>query len=112
AASLTVGSTGNADRDRLGRYPGRLQPRHGPGVHVLNRGLSGTTTAFWLTTPASEDGRRIWRGLLQLWPDLPRGQPSSTATSITRATLDADRPALVVILLGVNDLAARPADAH
>jgi len=110
--SITVGITHHADRDPLGGYPGRLQRRLGPGVHVLNRGLSGTTTAFWLTPPSSEDGRRIWRGLLQLWPDLPRGEPSSTATSITRATLDADRPALVVVLLGVNDLGASPADAH
>ena len=110
--SITFGITRHADRDRLGGYPGRLQRRLGPGVHVLNRGLSGTTTAFWLTPPSSEDGRRIWRGLLQLWPDLPRVEPSSTATTIIRATLDADRPALVVVLLGVNDLGARPADAH
>lgn len=110
--SITFGITHHADRDLLGGYPGRLQRRLGAGVHVLNRGLSGTTTDFWLTPPASEDGRSIWRGLLQLWPDLPRGEPSSTATSITRATLDADRPALVVVLLGVNDLGARPADAH
>src|SRR5262249_55000728 len=110
--SITFGIIRGADRDPLGGYPGRLQRRLGPSVRVLNRGLSGTTTAFWLTPPSSEDGRRIWRGLLQLWPDLPRGDPSATATTITRAALDADRPALVVILLGVNDLGASPADAH
>src|SRR5206468_4680092 len=102
--SITVGITHDGDRDPLGGYPGRLQHRLGPGVRVLNRGLAGTTTAFWLTRPSSEDGRRIWRGLLQLWPDLPRVEPSPTATSITRATLDADRPEVVVVLLGVNDL--------
>jgi len=109
--SITVGITHHADRDPLGGYPGRLQRRLGPRVHILNRGLSGTTTAFWLTRPSSEDGRSIWRGLLQIWPDLPRVEPSSTATSIARATLDSDRPALVVVLLGVNDLGASPADA-
>ncbi|HSV05903.1 MAG TPA: SGNH/GDSL hydrolase family protein, partial [Candidatus Binatus sp.] len=43
--SITVGITHHADRDPLGGYPGRLQRRLGPRVHILNRGLSGTTTA-------------------------------------------------------------------
>src|SRR5206468_11419895 len=106
--SITVGITHDGDRDPLGGYPGRLQRRLGPQVRVLNRGLAGTTTAFWLTDPSSEDGRRIWRGLLQLWPDLPQAEPPRAATSITRATLDVDHPDLIVVLLGVNDLGAEP----
>src|SRR5438094_5838714 len=109
--SITVGVTHRGARDPLGGYPGRLQRRVGPQVRVLNRGLAGTTTAFWLTGPSSEDGRRIWRGLLQLWPDLPRAEPPRGAKSLTRATLDVDHPDLVVVLLGVNDLGAEPAGA-
>ena len=109
--SITVGVTHRGARDPLGGYPGRLQRRVGPQVRVLNRGLAGTTTAFWLTDPSSEDGRRIWRGLLQLWPDLPRAEPPRAATSVMRATLDVDHPDLVVVLLGVNDLGAEPAGA-
>ena len=109
--SITVGVTHRAARDPLGGFPGRLQHRLGRQVRVLNRGLAGTTTAFWLTDPSSEDGRRIWRGLLQLWPDLPRAEPPRAATSITRAILDVDHPDLVVVLLGVNDLGAGPTGA-
>jgi len=106
--SITVGVTHRGARDPLGGYPGRLQRRVGPQVRVLNRGLAGTTTAFWLTDPSSEDGPRIWRGLLQLWPDLPRAEPPRGAKSLTRATLDVDHPDLVVVLLGVNDLGPNP----
>src|SRR5207244_2853326 len=82
---ITVGVTHRGARDPLGGYPGRLQRRVGPQVRVLNRGLAGTTTAFWLTDPSSEDGRRTWRGLLQLWPDLPRAGPPPGAQRLTPA---------------------------
>ena len=75
-----------AGRDPAGGYPGRLQRLLGPRARVLNRGVGGATAGFWLLDAP------------------PTGEPPPGARSLALAVLGRDRPDVVVILLGVNDL--------
>lgn len=103
--SITYGTTKPRHRDPFGGYPGRLQRRLGDRAVVLNRGLGGTTTTFWLANPGSTKGRELWTGMRRMLADLPIAAPSQ-ASSLALAIAQIDRPDIVVLLLGANDLSS------
>jgi lysophospholipase L1-like esterase len=105
--SITYGimRSGNPpEEDPRGGYPGRLQERLGNGVRVLRRALGGASADLWLSDPRDGTGQRFWEALHAREPELPDGPPPGAA-SVALAVFEADRPQVIVILLGVNDLA-------
>ena len=109
--SITEGITlgeekGPPERDPQGGYPGRLQALLGSSVRVLNRGAGGSTAGEWLAAPTSSDGQLLWILIDAAgWQDFSLTGPPAGATSGLGAIVGADRPGLVIILLGVNDIA-------
>jgi lysophospholipase L1-like esterase len=104
---ITQGSeTAAPERDPQGGYPGRLQAQLGSSVRVLNRGAGGSTVEQWLAAPASPDGQLFW-SLVEAseWQGFPLAGPPAGATSSLVVVVGADRPDLVIILLGINDIA-------
>ena len=93
-----------AGRDRAGGYPGRLQRLLGPRARGLNRGVEGATAGFWLLDPRQGDGGTSWNVLKGLLDAPPTGEPPPGARSLALAVLGRDRPDVVMIFLGVNDL--------
>jgi len=87
--------------DPLGGYPGRLQRRLGDRVRVMKRAVGGATTTFWLADPREPTGAAFWSALMGAES---ADQPPAGAASVVGAVMQHDRPELVVILLGVNDL--------
>src|SRR6185503_14311302 len=109
-AGIVRGAPDPADarRDPAGGYPGRLQRRFGARAHVVNRGLPGGSARIWLLDPAG-DGAIFWDTVQRVFPDLD--VPATTASpSILLRVLAADRPDVVVIMLGSNDLSEDPDD--
>src|SRR5262249_2411403 len=49
-------------------------------------------------------GRTVWGAFRNLWAEPAPEAPPADATTVVAAVLAVDRPALVVVLLGVNDL--------
>ena len=99
--------------DRLGGYPGRLGRRLGTRAEILNRGIPGSTTAVWLDE--LRDGRIIdpavapdftYVDLVRRvgWDGFDFAEAMQDAQSLLLATLRADRPDVMILLLGVNDL--------
>lgn len=98
----SAGGSAPAARDPLGGWPGRLGRLLGDRARVTNRGLGGSTTSLWLTPP---DG--TWRGTPVRDFLLGNGWdfvPPPGAETLALAVLRADRPTIVLVLLGVNDL--------
>jgi lysophospholipase L1-like esterase len=90
--------------DARGGYPGRLEERLGGRVRVLRRALGGATAQLWLTDPRADVGARFWDALHKHLPELPDGPPPDAA-SVALGVFQVERPTVIVILLGVNDLA-------
>jgi lysophospholipase L1-like esterase len=93
------------EEDARGGYPGRLQERLGDRVQVLRRALGGASAELWLYDVRDGVGAGFWEALRAREPALPDDAPPGAA-SVALAVFEADRPQVVVILLGVNDLAA------
>jgi lysophospholipase L1-like esterase len=97
-------------RDRAGGYPGRLTRRLVDRASVIGRGFPGATTLSWLddhpsTARGGEPGPTypdLFRRLQ--WRDLPPQAGELGAPNLLLATLRLDRPDLVILLIGVNDL--------
>jgi lysophospholipase L1-like esterase len=108
--SITSGIThtrrdlSGAEQDSLGGWPGRLE-RVLDGVRVINRGIGGATTTLWLADSTTGPTAALWRLHHTLWPDATTAPVRDGDDSLALAVLHEDRPDLVVILLGVNDLA-------
>lgn len=110
--SITWGLTGSAVggrplvHDPEGGYPGRLQRLLGSRARVLNRGVGGSTAAQWLLAP-QDPAAAPFRTLVEKGtvPDFPRAALASSTPTALEAILAADRPDIVVLLLGANDLA-------
>lgn len=92
--------------DPQGGYPGRLGRRLGDRARVLNRGIGGATTTFWLATPDSKAGRAMW-ALVRRAPWFEAGLAPPRGPSVAVAAIAPSHPDVVVVLLGVNDLYVR-----
>jgi lysophospholipase L1-like esterase len=116
--SITAGvihsssATAPTEIDPEGGYPGRLQALLGDRAHVLGRGIGGATTTLWLAPFGAADQRQtIWQALHSLhWNDFPPSETPAAATSVFDAVLVHDRPDVVVLLIGTNDLRVPPFD--
>jgi lysophospholipase L1-like esterase len=108
--SITEGIVTPFVRDRGGGFPGRLQRRLGDGVRVLNHGVGGSTAALWLLDPATPEGTRALQTFSAAMPDRPAADAGSQRGSIAATVLAGDRPDLVILLIGVNDVLAHRAD--
>ncbi|MFM7142428.1 MAG: hypothetical protein ACKO2K_11010, partial [Alphaproteobacteria bacterium] len=90
--------------DPDGGYPGRLRSLLEGDLDVRQRGAGGSTLETWTGVPRG-DPAALEALLRSLWPDLPTRvrapRPRQTALAWT---LEADRPDIVILLLGVNDL--------
>jgi lysophospholipase L1-like esterase len=94
-----------SENDPLGGYPGRAQVELGDRARVRNRGVGASVTRFWLTDPRDVPGRALWDMLGRLgWQGFDAPAPPAEASSILGGVLALDRPDVVVILIGVNDL--------
>lgn len=93
-----------AEMDPDGGYPGRLRSLLEGDLDVRQRGAGGSTLETWTGVPRG-DPAALEALLRSLWPDLPTRvrapRPRQTALAWT---LEADRPDVVILLLGVNDL--------
>ena len=109
-AGIVRGAQDPADarRDPAGGYPGRLQRRFGARAHVVNRGLPGGSARIWLLDPAG-DGAIFWDAVQRAFPDLDTSATIASPSILLRV-LAADRPNVVVIMLGSNDLSEDPDD--
>ncbi|HXJ37458.1 MAG TPA: SGNH/GDSL hydrolase family protein [Candidatus Eisenbacteria bacterium] len=113
--SITLGTTRGGERDGVdpeGGYPGRLARVLGARARVLRRAAGGATAAMWLESPRDGTGRVLATALDEIGPPLPPAAWS--APRVVDGVLDADRPDVVVVVLGTNDLMdsrAEPADA-
>jgi lysophospholipase L1-like esterase len=82
-------------------YPGRLQRRLGDRARIVNRGVGGASTRLWLLDhDAAVREPKWWARFHDRW----QGPPPRSGQPLVDAVLEADRPDIVVILLGVNDL--------
>jgi len=106
--SITYGTTHasptGSQRDAKGGYPARLARLLGARARVLNRGAGGASAGLWLLDPHQGDGPTLWNVLKRNLDRPPRGSPPAGAPSLALAVLEGDRPDIVVILLGVNDI--------
>lgn len=103
---LTHGSAGNQppQHDAAGGFPGRLAQLL-PGTRVLNRGIGGMTAGGWVASPSSDLGRAVWNlTAVAGWPDYVPHDPAPDAPSAAVALLAPEKPDVVVVLLGFNDL--------
>jgi lysophospholipase L1-like esterase len=103
--SITQGIVTPFVHDPSGGFPGRLQRLLGDRARVLNHGVGGSTAALWLLDPATVEGARVWKTFTAAMPDRPRDARPSGGT-IVSALLGPERPDVVVLLLGVNDVGA------
>lgn len=106
--SITLGVAHSAPQepprfDPGGGYPGRLARHLGRRADVLVRAVGGATTSLWLAPPYDGAGRALWSFLVQRDAELPP-EPPPGAETVALAVLQNDRPDVVVILLGANDL--------
>ena len=92
-----------AQRDPRGGYPGRLERLLGADVRVVNRGFGGSTTRDWLGGLGAAPAVRR-EALEHIWSDFrPLRDPAPDA-SVLDYVLASDRPDVVLILVGTNDL--------
>ncbi len=92
-----------AEHDPEGGFPARLGALLGPRVRVVGRGAGGASTGFWLDAPVA-DPKAARRFLENLWPDLHADRDLRDGESTLSWVLDADRPDLVLVFIGINDL--------
>lgn len=93
-----------AEMDPGGGYPVRLRSLLDDGVEVRARGAGGSTLATWTTAPHGTPAA-LEALLRALWPDLPPARhPPGPRQGALSWTLEVDRPDVVILLLGVNDL--------
>jgi lysophospholipase L1-like esterase len=112
--SLTLGSLRGGggeprDTDAHGGWPGRLQRRLGGRARVLNRGVGGSVTLYWLASPTDTAGRALWGIFHNLRADFP-AEPPAGARTIVEGVLEVDGATIAIVLLGVNDLASSAPD--
>lgn len=115
--SITLGVTASPRGDEpptldaLGGYPGRLQALVGEDGRIRNRGVGAATTGFWLAAP--RDPESVALLARTRWRDRRAQVLPPTAPSVLAAVLSVDRPDIVVLLIGVNDVhfASAPSDA-
>jgi lysophospholipase L1-like esterase len=99
--SITEGVTRVGSADSAGGYPGRLQRRLGDRARIVNRGVGGASTRLWLLDhDAAVREPKWWARFHDRW----QGPPPRSGQPLVDAVLEADRPDIVVVLLGVNDL--------
>jgi lysophospholipase L1-like esterase len=95
--------TVKAQFDSKGGYPGRLQAELGDRVEVVGRGFGGSTTTLWLDVPRATP-EQVRRFLEANWSSFhPKGPPIEGQSPIDYI-LDVDRPEVVLLFIGVNDL--------
>lgn len=107
--SITYGSSrtpAGPVRDAEGGFPGRLEQRLDARVRILNRGIVGSTTTLWLADPHEPMGILVATGARRIWPDLVLRDGLPVAPSVAAALCALERPDLVIVLLGTNDIAA------
>ncbi len=106
-----------AEFDPAGGYPGRLDALLDDRTLVRQRGAGGSTLASWTAEPRGKPAD-LEALLRSLWPDLPStARPPRPRQTALSWTLDVDRPDVVILMLGVNDLwldalAGGPPDAR
>jgi lysophospholipase L1-like esterase len=104
--SITWGVTRSGtppERDPMGGYPGHLAEQLGHDVRVLNRGIGGSATTDWLGRRAV-DSAALRRTLAGMWPDFAPPRDPAPDESLLAYVLASDRPDVVLVLLGVNDI--------
>lgn len=107
--SITWGVTRSSNgatpgrHDSRGGYPARLASLLGPGVRVLNRGFSGSTSREWLRS-FDDRGADLRRFAETMWPDFHPTRDPRASENLLTYVLAQDRPDIVLVLLGVNDL--------
>ncbi|MGH7895970.1 MAG: SGNH/GDSL hydrolase family protein [Candidatus Binatia bacterium] len=104
--SITLGTTRGGERDGVdpqGGYAGRLGRLLDGRAEVRCRAAGGATAAMWLASSDSPRGRVLAATLGKVGPPLPPA--ASPQARVVDTVLDADRPDVVVVLLGTNDLA-------
>ena len=92
-----------AEHDPEGGYPARLAALLGGDVRVVGRGAGGASTGFWLDPP-STDPKTARRFLETLWPDFHPDRDPRPDENALSYVLEADRPDLVLVFVGINDL--------
>jgi lysophospholipase L1-like esterase len=102
--SITQGIVTPFVRDSAGGFPGRLQRRLGDRVRVRNHGVGAATAGLWLLDPGTVDGARAWEIFTATMPDPPQDASPATGGSLVSTLLARERPDLVILLLGVNDV--------
>jgi lysophospholipase L1-like esterase len=105
------GPAGELSIDPKGGFPGRLADLVGEGVEIVNRGLPGATTRMWLSRDSASSAY-VRPYAAAFWPNVTLRAPG--VASLLRVVLEADRPDVVLVVLGVNDLARgieAPSDA-
>jgi lysophospholipase L1-like esterase len=93
----------DAEHDPEGGYPARLAALLGGDARVVGRGVGGASTGFWLDPPTTDPktGRRF---LEALWPDFHPDREPRAGENALSYVLDGDRPDLVIVFVGINDL--------
>ena len=94
-----------AQFDPRGGYPGRLQALLGPRVRVLSRGLDGFSAKRWLDLAGDSPETFPVRNFLE-WsmPGFRVEQPIRPDQSLIDYVLEAERPDIVILFVGINDL--------
>jgi lysophospholipase L1-like esterase len=102
---VTHSGTGGAKAqfDSKGGYPARLQAELGDRVEVVGRGIGGSTTAQWLDVPRATP-EQLRRYLEANWPSFQPKRPPLENQAPIDYVLDIDRPEVVLLFIGVNDL--------
>lgn len=95
-----------AERDPEGGYPARLAvllAPDAPDARVVARGAGGASTGFWLDAfPTDPKTARAF--LENLWPDFHPNRDPRAGENALSYVLDSDRPDLVLVFVGINDL--------
>jgi lysophospholipase L1-like esterase len=98
------GANHTARFDPEGGYPGRLRPLLGPSVQVSNRGIGGSSARVWLADPHDGEGNVYWNVMRKGHDDLATTELPKDARSLVDVVIQHDRPQLVIIQLGINDI--------
>lgn len=98
--SITAGTVRAGVNDVEGGWPGRLGRLLGHRARVVNRGIGGATAGLWAGTAAPRATAIYLRLMERRWPELAGADDAPLLDRV----LVHDRPDVVVVLLGVNDL--------
>jgi lysophospholipase L1-like esterase len=108
ANPIPFGSKQRLPVDPVGGYPGRLARRLGDRAAILSRGVPSSTTHFWLVNrnPFDDFGpARVASFFSRMdWKHFEPQKEMWEAPNLLLGALRTDRPDVVILLIGINDL--------